>query len=293
MRSIPCMVLSLFVSGSSFAGVINQVGTYDGWGDSWTSLGGYDADALDKDAAPALDFVGNEASPGLYTADNGEYVMFRMRVDADTFTAASGAHLVLIDVANYGVTGIDYAFAWDSKSADITKHGLEMCIKAVNGPTWGVSQVDDLDGLPSTKAVNDINGFENSVQRTTDGYVRSTDGQSTVAFGNTTLIDFAVSWSYLTTYTDLRPTQSWSVGLASIANATDHNVFNADVSGASFTDSIAVGWSAPMAVPEPGSAFLFGAVSVMGMWVRRRFRSFTAMPHSEADDDCPEMDDPS
>jgi hypothetical protein len=195
-----------------------------------------------------------------------------MRVDADTFTTASGAHIVLIDVAGYGVTGIDYAFAWDSKSNDQTAHGLEMCIAGANGPTWGVSQVDDLDGLSSQKGTNDINGLISgtSTYRTTDGYVRSIDGQSTVNFGNTTFIDFAVSWSYLETYTDLTSNQTWQVTLASIANATDHNAFNADISGASLTDDItSSGWNDPVSVPEPTSFALISVVAGIGFFIRR------------------------
>ena len=189
--------------------------------------------------------------------------MFRMRVNADTFTTASGAHILMIDIANYGVTGIDYAFSWDSKSNINDSHGLEMSVHSVNGPTWGISQVDDIDGSDGQKLVNDING----TGRTTDGYVRTTDGQSTVAFGNTTFIDFAVKWSYLETYTNLRSNQTWSISLASIANATDHNAFNADIGGgAGLSDPISTGWAA---VPEPASALMIAFGGGLIFLVRR------------------------
>jgi hypothetical protein len=75
--------------------------------------GGTDAD---DGLTENLDFVGKATNPGLYYANNGSYVFFRMRVDADIFTTSSGAYLLLLDVADYGVTGIDYAFMWDAKS---------------------------------------------------------------------------------------------------------------------------------------------------------------------------------
>jgi len=250
MRSFVVFILTALLAATGFSGVVNQIGTYNNWATSWTAIsGGNDSsNAVDQ----TLDFVGNASSPGLYYANNGSYAMFRMRVNADTFTTASGAHILLIDIANYGVTGIDYAFSWDSKSNINANHGLEMSVHAVNGPTWGISQVDDMDGSDGQKLFNDINGSG----RATDGYVRTTDGQSTVAFGNTTFIDFAVAWSYLETYTNLRSNQTWSVGLASIANATDHNVFNADVGGGVndiATSSISTGWTA---IPEPATALL-------------------------------------
>ncbi|MDD3275702.1 MAG: PEP-CTERM sorting domain-containing protein, partial [Kiritimatiellales bacterium] len=123
----------------------------------------------------------------------------------------------------------------------------------------------DIDGEPSAKTTLDINGNG----RTTDGYVRTTDGQSGGVFGLTTFIDFAVSWNYLEIYTNLRSNQTWTVGLASIANATDHNVFNADVSGATLTNDIDVGWSAPVAVPEPASALMIGLGAGLIFLVRR------------------------
>ncbi len=260
MKSFIVLILTMLIAATGFSGVVNQVGAYANWATSWTAIaGGNDgSNAVDQ----TLDFVGDVSNSGLYYANTNGYVFFRMRVNADTFTTASGAHCLLIDIAGYGTNGIDYAFSWDSKSNDNTKHGLEMSIRASNGPTWGAAQLDDMDGDAGKKGTNDINGLiSGSTYRTTDGYVRTTDGQSTVNFGNTTFIDFAVSWGYLATYTGLNSNQTWKIGLASIANATDHNAFNADIGGgANLTDSSAIGWSAPVAaaIPEPASILMIG-----------------------------------
>lgn len=243
-----------------YGGTVEHIGSYSNWSTTWQALpGGNDADnGLDA----SYDFVGDVTDPGLYWANNDDYIFFRMRIDADAFTAADGAHLLLIDIVGQGLTGIDCGFAWDSKSNNVGIHGLEMQIADSNGPTWGVSQMDDIDGLPSIKGVNDING--NS--RTTDGYVRSIDGQGTTNFGNTTFIDFAVSWSYLTTYTDLRPDQTWSIAVASIANANDHSNFNADIGGgAGLADTVSIGWSAPIAVPEPSGSLMIVLAGILGL----------------------------
>lgn len=129
-----------------------------------------------------------------------------------------------------------------------------------------MSQTADIDGVPSDKTTRDING----AGRITDGYIRTIDGQSTTNFGDTTFIDFAVSWNYLGTNTNLRSDQQWSVALVSIANATDHNAFNADFGGGlKSTDSITLGWSAPVSVPEPASALMIGLGGALLFLVRR------------------------
>ncbi len=267
MRSFRVFCLLGSLATASSAAVIDQIGAFANWTTEWTAIpGGNDAD---NGVAETLDFVGDSSSPGLYFASDASHLSFRMRVDADTFTTANGAHAVLIDIDGIGIAGIDYAFAWDSKSNDNSKHGLEMCVAGQNGPTWGVSQLSDIDGNPSLKAINDINGSG----RVTDGYVRTSDGQATANFGDTTFIDFAISWSYLETYTALRNDQIWNVSLASIANATDHNAFNADVSGgASLSDSISTGWAdvpgAP--VPEPATTLLLAlGAGAMGLLKRK------------------------
>ena len=263
MRLFKVFILTVLAATAGFSTTVNQVGTYANWATSWTAITSAN-DPKDAGIAGCLDYVGDAANPGLYSAYDSSYVYFRMRVNTNTFTSstAHGANLLLIDVVGYGTNGIDYAFAWDSKSNDNSKHGLEMCIHSVNGPTWGVSQVDDIDGNQGGKGTNDINGLiSGSTYRTTDGYVRTVDGQTTTNLGVTSFIDFAVSWSYLATYTGLRSNQTWKVALASIDNATDANAFNADISGgASKTDLITTGWSAPVsaAIPEPASILMIG-----------------------------------
>lgn len=128
--------------------------------------------------------------------------------------------------------------------------------------------MDDLDGSAGQKLANDINGGG----RTTDGYIRSVDGQSTTNFGTTSFIDFAVSWSYLETYTDLERGQKWNLALGSIANATDHNLINTDIaSGAGPDSAITTGWQA---VPEPTVISLISLTGVMALIGRRIFDRF-------------------
>jgi hypothetical protein len=145
--------------------------------------------------------------------------------------------------------------------------------------------MDDIDNDPAIKTEKDINGFENGTQRTTDGYVRTVDGQSTSAFGDTTFIDFAVSWDYLTTQTLLGPNQTWRVTFSSIANATDHNAFD-DVSGAALADPPSTGWSGDLetdAVPEPSSLVVLTVVAVagLGLHLRRRYRNAKVEQNAE------------
>lgn len=254
-----------------YASEHNVIGSYGNWPTTWQILPGI-SDTADTGIAPELDFVGDASNPGIYYADNGTYLFCRMRVNLDTYLAPSGAHLWLIDVVGAGNTGIDAAFSWDSKSNNSTSHGLEMSVPSVNGPTWGVTSVDDIDRSNGQKLVNDINGSG----RTTDGYVRMTDGQATTNFGASTFIDFAVSWSYLETYTILRKAQTWQVNVASISNATDHNQFNADIgNNATPANSITTAWSSAMTsgvvtVPEPSGMGLLAVACALGLGFRRR-----------------------
>jgi hypothetical protein len=246
MRILIISILVCLAATTGFSTLVNQIGTYNNWSTNWTAISG-GTDGADQADATA-DYVGDASNPGLYYANNGSYVFFRMRINADTFTTAPNAYILLFDIANYGVTGIDYAFCWDAKSK-VVDHGLEMGIAGANGPTWGVAQMDDIDGAPASKTTLDING----AGRTTDGYVRTTDRQATTSFGDTTLIDFAVSWSYLQANTNMRSNQTWNVALASIVNATDHNKFSEFGNGIQSADSISTGWAA---IPEPATDLL-------------------------------------
>ncbi len=283
MKKSAYFITFLFCSVTSlFGGIINQVGLYDGWDSiSWTAIHSAN-DPDDGLAKTQLEFVGNTSNPGLYWADNGTYVFFRFRVQVATVTSTtfSDAHFLLIDVDDYLYgTGFgsdipgrpDYGFAWDSKSNDNAAHGFEMSVFNTGANTWNGINMTDIDGSPSSKGIYDINGNG----RTTDGYVRTVDGQTTDNFGTTTFIDYAVSWSYLETYTDLAHGQTWNIALASIGNATDHNNLGSsggDIGGsASPTSSITVGWTTPLAnVPEPTVMSLI-SISGLGLLIGRRF----------------------
>lgn len=160
----------------------------------------------------------------------------------------------------------DFGFAWDSKSIDTDNHDLEMMVLSTQDNVWNGINMDDLDGSVSKKLVDDINGDG----RTTDGYVRTDDGQSTVNFGTTTLMDFAVSWDYLETYTDLTRGQEWNIALASLANATDHNNLTGDIAGGADPSSLTtIGWAPLGVVPEPAVISLM-AFSGIGLMLGRR-----------------------
>ena len=198
-------ILALCYTTSLWGAVVEHVGSYNGWDSvTWNPI--VALNDPDDGAATELDFVGDSSNPGAYWADNGTYVFFRVRLNTPTGAAGtfSGAHLILLDVDNYlygtgfgtDIAGSpDYAFAWDSKSNDPTAHGLEMSVLSDRGATWKTTRMDDIDGDAGKKLVNDINGLG----RTTDGYLRTVDGQSTINFGDTTFLDIAVSWDYLDT----------------------------------------------------------------------------------------------
>ncbi|MEI7851043.1 MAG: PEP-CTERM sorting domain-containing protein [Kiritimatiellales bacterium] len=262
MRILVVSILVCLAATTGFSTLVNQIGTYTNWTTSWTALPGLNDPAGARDEH---DFVGDSSNPGAYWADNGTYVFFRFRVDVATVTSTTfrDSHFVMINVAGYNypaskgsnTNGVlpDYAFAWDSKSNDPLAHGLEMMILSTKDNTWNGVNFDDIDTNAGQKGANDINGSG----RTKDGYVRTDDGQATTNFGTTTFVDYAISWSYLTNYTALAEGQTWSIGLASIANATDHNNLTADIGGgADPTSATTVGWSAPVNIPEPATDLL-------------------------------------
>lgn len=251
----------LLIASCLSATTYNVIGTYANWPTNWVAMNALnDIDnGLEKDR---LDFVGATGNPGAYYGFNSTYVFFRQRVDVDTVLSVSvfqDALLVLIDLVgqDYNTTTKtlqtgsdgypDYGFAWDSKSTDNIRHGLEMMVRSSVSTYWNGVDMDDIDGLNGQKLVNDINGSS----RTTDGFVRVIDQQGTTSFGNTTFIDYAVKWSYLQQYTGLTSNQSWRVAFASISDATDHNKINQDVSGGANPPSLeTIGWvsisSSPM-----------------------------------------------
>ncbi len=268
----------LLWAGLAEGGVINQVGTYanwPAWPASWTVLSGLN-DAHDSGVAEQIDFVGDTANPCGYTADNGSYLFFRMRVDQGTVggTTFSDSHIIILDVVGQKFNTTtnkleagddqypDYGFAWDSKSTIVASHGLEMMKRNIVGTYWNGTDMADLDDDAGKKLSMDINGSG----RTTDGYVRTDDLQNTTNFSTTTFVDFAVSWNYLNTYTDLRRGQAWRIAFGSIANSTDHNNLTGDIAGGvNPTGLLSSGWVEFQTAPEPSSLLLAaaGALSLL------------------------------
>jgi hypothetical protein len=279
------LVISFLIGATRLLGdPIDQVGSYNNWPEIWTALPGLN-DGKDETNFSAIDFVGNEANPGAYWADNGTYVFFRVRVDVNSIgiDPFDDAHHILINVDNakYNTeTGQldfdvdddapDYSFAWDSKAVQEDGHGLEMTHISTRGPNWKDISMDDIDGLVGQKGTNDINGetSENSgVYRTDDGYIRTVGGEANLFGTDTTFIDFAVSWNYLETYTDLERDQDWRVAIAAVNNATDHNKLTGDIGGGAGPDDlISDGW---VAVPEPATMSLIGIFGFMLLIGRR------------------------
>lgn len=251
--SVACGAVVLASAGAGMAGTVDQVGTKSTWGVTWHALSGVD-EGTNAGVTSRLDFVGNASNPGGYWAKDADYVYFRMRV-AETGTIVANTFsdtlTVLIDLPSraVGSTYPDYGFAWDSKSNDIAKHGLEMQINSA-GTTWDGIKMDDIDLDASVKTIKDINGDTLK----TDGYVRTIDAQAAVGTGlaTTAFVDFAVSWNYLSNTsrgnTELTKANfaSWNIAFASIANATDHNSLGlqGDISGgADPASSVSVGWA--------------------------------------------------
>ena len=299
------------------AGETEMIGSKAVWPTEWTALPG--ANDPDDGHSANVDIVGNDTYPAAYFADDGEYVYFRMRVDFAGSVSTGNpptfadAHLVLIDVVGSHWTEVandpagrldntsdddypDYSFAWDSKLSP-QNHGLEMQVRDQTTEQWAGIRMDDLDGSSGDKLSTDINGAKDPDQsnpsypgdyRSTDGYVRTIDGVATdtVAnggFDNTTFVDFAVAWSYLTLYTDLSQDQVWNVTFATIENANDHGAL-LDVAGAvdPLTGApITDGWSEALpsgTTPVPASALLM--LTGLGLFAAmRRFRRVVSNFH--------------
>lgn len=255
-------------------------GAYGNWPTQWNAISGA-ADPNDG-ADTILDFVGDANDACASWAKNASYVFFKFRIQKGDATPADfrDSHFVIIDVVDKTFdTGTqqlvdgddhkaDYGFAWDSKSNDVSAHGLEMMVRDVAASDWDTTRMDDIDHNAGSKLVNDINGNG----RTTDGYLRFTNGLSTANFGTTTELEFAVSWSYLETYTDMTEAQFdnqlWRVTLGSLANSTDHNPFTGDIAGGANPASLSTEGFAT--VPEPASLALVVGGSVMLLFKRRR-----------------------
>jgi hypothetical protein len=263
-----CLAFFLIAGGVSFfstpalATTNNVIRECNNWPTTWIPLNALD-DGYEGKAH--IDFVGNASNHCGFYAFTNDYVFFRQRVHTNTTddSVFDNAFFVVINLigTNYGA-GVgedgypDYTFAWDSVNrTDVTQHGLEMQIRAVGSvSTWSAIKFNDIDGdNPNFKRVEDIN-----YETRTDGCVRVISEQSTIDFGVTTFIDYAVKWSYLQTYTGLNSNQTWKVTFASnivSKNSTDHEFLNGDIAGGAelTSDPTTTGWATVMTTPT-GSA---------------------------------------
>ncbi|HYN77956.1 MAG TPA: PEP-CTERM sorting domain-containing protein [Lamprocystis sp. (in: g-proteobacteria)] len=281
------------------AATIDQIGVFPNWPTSWTPIPGLN-DPVDGGLAAKVDFVGDATDPGGYFANEGGYLFFRMRVNEGTVIGTypsatrtfQDSLMVLIDVVGATIntgTGLltptetdenqrkpDYGFAWDARLNPVG-HGLEMQRGSgtfIYQGNWNTASMEDLDNSAGSKLVNDINGVGGA--RSGDGYVRTIDGQATTNFGSTSYIDYAVSWSYLQSYTGLLPSQTWNITFASIFEDNDHSDFKYDIAAGATANtpvtSSEFGWTPfpPAAVPAPASLPLIGLGLLAMGWARRR-----------------------
>jgi hypothetical protein len=236
------------------------------------------------DSANAFDIVGNSSYPALQYALDGNYIYFRMQINSsDIGSSPNGSYLIYVDRVGWTSSGNpgtpDFAFAWDAKSNDKTKHGLEMT-RYGSGTTWGTLGMDDIDNDPSVKGAADINGS----LRNGDGMVRvETGANGTTGAGRNSYVEFAIAWDYLrnNSTTGLDQSQIWNIGASAIFGATDHASPspNGDVLGAAYMDSIfsgsGSGWGLSVStvpVPEaPASpGLLLSFLGAVGLVSKRR-----------------------
>ena len=274
MRTLIVSVLMFLVAMTGFSAPVTNAmygGSYSGWSSSWTAISSLN-DPNDSIDPGRLDFVGDATNPGAYMASDSSYLYFRVRVKATgtTVNAWQDSIWLMIDKPGQGVANVpDYAFAWDTKgrwadgSVPNAEHGLELQTNGSAGSKWNTVMMNDTDGLVGQKiAPPDFNTSGN-------GYIRTIDDQTTTAFGQTTFIDFAISWNYLAAQTTLAKEQTWRIQLASRANATDHVAPEDDIAGGASPDSLISIWSEPIAIPEPTVIGLL-SISGIGMLVGRR-----------------------
>ncbi len=292
-RLAVCAAVLALGTCSSRATSTNIIGSYSGWDSiAWKTLSGVNDN--NDGLSPENDVVGDATDPAGYWAKDSSYVYFRMRVASGTYapTTYQDAHLVMIDIAGGQVnptTNVldttkddhlpDYAFSWDSKSNDTSIHGLEMSIRQdwAQGALWNGINFNDLDGVNGggSKGSVDINGGG----RTTDGYLRVVDGVGTTNFGTTSFIDYAVSWSYLSTYTQLTQAQmdngQWRIAFGTIHAATDHNNLTEVSGNVSMSASAGTGMTT-LAIPEPATGTIL-IVTGLAVLARRRAQSGLAV----------------
>lgn len=210
--------------GSSYGGA------YAGWPTVWTPISSLN-DPDDALAIERIDLVGDATDPGVYYAGDANYLYFRIRVDDGAATEFGDTISIVIDYDRNG--SIDYGFAWDTQSADQTKHGLELQVLSTLGGTWKTTRMGDIDGASADKTAPPDFGLA-----TGDGYVRMLNGQNTTNFGTTTFVDFAIKWDFIIAQTDMDKNQTWNIQVGTIDNANDHNFLRYDVAGSQTPDSV-------------------------------------------------------
>jgi hypothetical protein len=277
---VTCLVLLAGVPVE--ASIYENIGSYENWATEWTSISGVNDQDNQLDKA-YLDFVGDSSDSGGYWARNNDFLFFRARVNQGTLASNTFSDSVFFAINVVGenmdpatkhlVSGpddgkADYSLSWDSNQLE-KNHGFEMSIRSSqNGPNWDDFQFDDIDGSSGQKGSDDING--DISDRGYDGYIRTIDSQSTTNFGSTSFIDLAISFDYLTNYTDLDfDSQTWKMTFGSATNATDHNPVSYDVAGGvSPTDSATSGFSVP--IPEPTTMGLLAIGGAIILLKRRK-----------------------
>ncbi len=182
---------------------------------------------------------------------------------------------LMMDQLDIGVSNApDYAFGWDTKGrfepGQQQEHGLELMVLNSYGATWGNVTMGDRDGLWSAKiSPPDFNTNGN-------GFVRTIDAQLTLGFTNTTFVDMAIAWNYLSapaTTCTLARGQAWRVQYASRADSTDHTAPNDDIAGNGTPASSIALWCDAIMVPEPATWSLGGLAALLLLAWRRLRRA--------------------
>ena len=269
-------LLTVLAGVSAFATetpIVGNKGT--AWPSSWTEIpklrDGNDCDP--NGGNDRLDLITDSTGKGtVYWAKDDGYVYFRTRANIATVNLSTfrDALWIYINKVGSGSTVADYAFTWDSSGGggNSADHGLEMMTYS-GGTVWQSIVLNDLDGNSGQKLANDING--NIPVRGYDGFVRVLDTQD----NGTSVIDWAVSWTYLETYTQLRRTDTWYVAVGSKPQTTDHQVLGSyaasDLAGlASFTDVTITeggsGWSGPLSPQGQTSRTWDGGSGTASTW---------------------------
>ena len=133
---------------------------FSGWPTNWVSIPSLN-DPKELSAANArLDFVGDNFNPGAYWSADTNYFFIRMRVAVSNVTSSTFRDSLFVYIDRMGYTNgnsaagaPDYALAWDAKSNDVTKHGLELMTGTNLTATtyWSQMALDDIDGVANDK----------------------------------------------------------------------------------------------------------------------------------------------